>query len=150
MWSPNGGGLVFNANPSIGDSTVYQIFFYDLVKDHFTQITSSDTNSINPAFSPDGQSIIFTRDPKKYASTKDGSLLVKASTKTNNETIIYSTAKDTKQWFWFPRWSPIGNWISFIMDDDIYIIRPDGTQLINVTHSPSIKESLANWRITVP
>ena len=48
------------------------------------------------------------------------------------------------------RWSPDGNQIAFTNherspQDDVYVMRPDGSQLRNVTNTPSTSERLLNW-----
>ena len=146
-WSPNGKNIVFQATKNNTIPALNQIFNYDLKTDQVKLISDAETGSYNPSFSPDGQWIIFTSDSRVYyAHADDGALLVKAFTQTNDKTVIYDATKDSYEWLSIPRWSPMGNWISFVMNDDIYIIRSDGTQLINVTHSPSI-ENYPNWRI---
>jgi len=38
----------------------------------------------------------------------------------------------------YPRWSPAGDWIAFIREGDVYLIRPDGSGLKNLTADGTI------------
>jgi Tol biopolymer transport system component len=52
-----------------------------------------------------------------------------------------------------PVWSPTGDWIAFMAQiagtKDIYLIRPDGSGLINVTQSMEDEHAPA-WRVFAP
>ncbi len=52
-----------------------------------------------------------------------------------------------KQWVYDPRWSPDGQWIAFWDDDNTYKIRPDGTDLTQLTflQSPDYISWVGDW-----
>ena len=44
-----------------------------------------------------------------------------------------------------PEWSPDGSWVAFTSDsdgtNDIYVVKPDGSELTQVTHTEGIHEA---------
>jgi Tol biopolymer transport system component len=49
-----------------------------------------------------------------------------------------SIQKITRREDTYPRWSPDGNWIAFIREGDVYLVKPDGTNLQNLTADGTI------------
>jgi hypothetical protein len=72
-----------------------------------------DLDGENPAWSPDGRLLAFVREGEIYLADRD-----------SDEERYVTTG-------FSPDWSPEGNWIAFHDstdgDNDIYVIRPDGT-----------------------
>ncbi len=60
-WSPDSKRLIYISSRSGHD----QIFEYDLIKNTETQLTDSDKDDAEPAFSPDGKYLAFVRDEKE-------------------------------------------------------------------------------------
>jgi Tol biopolymer transport system component len=92
-WSPNGLQLIFAAKPT-GD--VFQIYVVNLDGTGLTKLTDTTTNEIFPAYSPDGQSIVFVSDRtgnnNLFQMAADGS----------NQTQLTDTTDDNKE----PAWRP--------------------------------------------
>ncbi len=90
-----------------------------------------------PYWSPDGRSIAFTSD------RDGGGIYLMASDGSNQRRL---TAEFTQ--CQIPdaamAWSPDGRWFSFLScldgPPDIYIVRPDGSDLTNLTHNPATDE----------
>jgi len=85
-------------------------------------------------FSPDGKRFIFERDHDIYASSSDGSGLVK---------LAALPAVDEA-----PVWSPDGKKFIFTSEGrhDIFIANADGSGLKNLTHAPGFEHD-ASWGV---
>ncbi|MFL5802232.1 MAG: hypothetical protein ACJ8CR_10890 [Roseiflexaceae bacterium] len=104
---------------------------------------TTDPQDQLPAWSPDGQRIVFTSDRDHignidiFVINADGTRLVQLTT---------DRAVDN-----FPIWSPDGRYIAFTSNrdpntpyGDIYIMRADGTQVQRVTTDPTF-ENIMGW-----
>ncbi|MEP7135125.1 MAG: hypothetical protein ABI904_09350 [Chloroflexota bacterium] len=155
--SPNGAKIVFDARP-VSDPQVFlppkQIFVSNLDGSALNQITYTITdpsftppNNITPSFSPDGKYILFNRFTN-YADIEPAGLsdIYTLDLETKKETRLNS---DDQRNMSLPVWSPVGNWIATVSyqngNKDIYLIRADGTKVINVTKSQQ-DEDLPAWR----
>jgi Tol biopolymer transport system component len=149
-WSPNGKQLTF-----IGyDENLFPAHIYvaHLDGSSLVQVTHQESrDSYTPAFSPDGRWIVFARDvsvPDNLGGLNPNIFLVKPDG--SGETWL---AKDVWANQTFPSWSPLGDWIAFNsynFDEnkyDLYIVKSDGTHLINVTNTSRIFEGSPAWRI---
>lgn len=111
----------------------------------------------NPSWSPDGQQIAFdsNRDGNYdiYVMNTDGSNIVqltKSPTALLWELVLISTSGDG-----YPVWSPDGSQIAFIsdrendmmsyIDHDIYVMRPDGSNVVNLTGMYRNVELRPSW-----
>jgi Tol biopolymer transport system component len=48
----------------------------------------------------------------------------------------------------YPVWSPDGNWLAFtrfMPDQEIFVMRTDGTQAQNLTQNPTVEEFQPVW-----
>jgi DNA-binding SARP family transcriptional activator len=107
------------------DVTPPQICVYETHTGQLTQVTGdlAFEEIGRPAWSPDGQQIVFDAgsvlvppqpcDRHLYVLNADGSGLRQIVT------------GDTPAWS--PVWSPDGEWIAFTRDQDLWLIRPDGS-----------------------
>jgi TolB protein len=107
------------------------------------------THLLGLDFSPDGNRLVFVGNK----SQENG----------NNTTDIYMTDLNTNNTINLtngmgtnldPVWSPSGDWIAFMSnrtgDWEIYLIRPDGSGLVNVTQNPASDTDPAWRRISNP
>ncbi|MDR3499448.1 MAG: hypothetical protein P4L72_09500 [Parvibaculum sp.] len=100
-------------------------------------LTDGSGNAGFPNWSPDGKLIVYRR------STETGSSLFILDIATRASHLLTSGRHEN-----FPTWSPKGDRIAFTSDRtgdyEIYTIRPDGTGLTQLTHSPG-NEGHNSW-----
>lgn len=99
-----------------------------------------------PAYSPDGQTVLFVRqkmeiDPAEgFPFPVQGQLWTyDLSSGVTTQLTFDPTLKDQ-----LPDWSPDGSHIAFGADDDVFVMRADGSGLFNLTNS-SDSEFGAAW-----
>jgi Tol biopolymer transport system component len=111
----------------------------------FRNLTRSrDVNEWGPVWSPDGRQIVYSSDengvPQLFVMDADGSNIRHLS--------------DT--WGEYPAWSPDSSRIAFASstggttpfgdpDYDVFVMNADGSDEINLTHSPDINEGYPTW-----
>src|SRR4029079_14841889 len=83
----------------------------------------------NPAWSPDGRTILFVRIAGDFSSSQ----LWTREVATGRETQLTfdATSKDQT-----PDWSPDGARLAYGADGDIWIMDADGSGQVNLTHTP--------------
>ncbi|MFH0764569.1 MAG: hypothetical protein V1927_06155 [Candidatus Omnitrophota bacterium] len=139
-FSPDGQHLIFSMKYH-GHSDIYRI-----KKDgtELTKLTSSPGYDFDPAYSPDGSKIVFSRihstkytDPANlYIMNSDGSNVTQLTFDNMCDiSPVFSPAGDRIYFIrarWFGRHSLLVS--SFWQDKDIFSIRPDGSDLKAVTN----------------
>jgi Tol biopolymer transport system component len=131
-WSPDGQwvvfgyGAVFNAR----ESNPSRLIMIRADGSEKRELTSGPLNSGFPSWSPDGKRIVYRVWAKEERSLQILNLDDGESTK-------LTSGQDN-----FPVWSPLGDHIGFTRDTggtnsyEIFTIRPDGTDLKQLTHAP--------------
>lgn len=98
------------------------------------QLTHGPGASVGPTWSPDGRYLVYHNDQRDSRERDIFKLDVTTGVTTN-------LTADSKVWDSVPTWSPDGQWIAFVSDrsgegkalDDIWLMKPDGTGLKNLT-----------------
>lgn len=142
-WSSDGSFMVFSAVESSG--VRQQLFFSDATGSQVTQVTMGSGNKLLPALSPHGDKIIFIRYPTDWDGK--GKLMITDASGINEVVLLSEWLTDYSG----PVWSQVGDWIAFnkmfdIDGWDVFISKPDGTNVIQITNSPDISKSLPSWR----
>jgi len=141
-WSPNGRNLLITFRRQTGSQNVGGISYplyeaiiasLDLVTRNITELFVDPEEWITFAsWSPDGNRIAFTQHYELWIMNADGSA----------QTKLLGDARDVD-------WSPDGNWIAYEAgptgDQDIWIIRPDGTNPRNLTQTQGLTEYGPSW-----
>jgi tol-pal system beta propeller repeat protein TolB len=130
-WSPAGTRIAFSTRIS-GNEDIYVI---NKDGSGLTRLTTSPKRDTSPAWSPDGTRIAFRGGDKIY--------VMKAArvSETNIPKRLTTSGSDVKESE--PAWSPNGTRIAFIGDStlaNIYAIRADGSDLIQLTNSILVRE----------
>jgi Tol biopolymer transport system component len=154
-WSPDGQKIVYlswDGGPNGGDLWVANA---NATSPH--GIVTSPWWDGNPVWSPDGSKIAFQRDTS--AGDHPCGYLVVANADGSGEVTItdglpsggYAWAVDAE-----PQWSPDGSRIVFEREEidaayttamtNLWMVDPDGQNLVQITHTPSIQDQHARWR----
>jgi Tol biopolymer transport system component len=129
-WSPNGSRVVYRDSRR-GINHDDEIFVMNADGTGRTNLTKDGGNDWGPDWSPDGRTIVFNSDRDGlpmggFLVSPDGSNLRRIATDAYVE---------------YPAWSPDGRRIAFMGGDsaaeyDIWTVRLDGTDLVQLTDSP--------------
>jgi TolB protein len=139
--SQDGEKMAFTSRDDNGFS---QIFISDLDGSDIVQITSELSDHFTPAFSPDGDRIVFEREVN---TENPNSQIIVMKLDDKSEIEIGKNLSGTKTWL---SWAPFGDWIAFASNAegtyDIFIIKDDGSKLTKVT-SENSDELFPEWRL---
>jgi Tol biopolymer transport system component len=135
-WSPDGSKIAFvSVRPENGNGADnYDVYLVNADGSGETRLTNDPAFDGYPTWSPDGTKIAFISrrpDPGRglYVMGADGSA----------ETRVHSSPDLDLAW------SPGGDVIAFSDGDDIYTVRPDGTNLGNLTNTAGFREYQPDW-----
>lgn len=139
-WSHDSTRLVYQAKSRDGSiPNNSDIFIFDLQTETVTPVVESPFFDSDPAFSPDGQRIV-------YVSDVEGNFEIYSRVITTGETtrLTHNIAHDS-----FPSFSPDGTQIIFNSDrekenNDVYLMNADGSGLRKITDGPGWDASPPN------
>jgi Tol biopolymer transport system component len=91
------------------------------------RLTRGASSEVDPAWSPDGQWIVFASNRGSPAGRSNYNLYIMAPDGAN-QCRLTNGAGSYRQ----PAWSPDGSWIAYIslLETQAYLIQPDGAQEI--------------------
>jgi TolB protein len=133
-WSPDGSLIAFTRQRP-GDAEIWVMRRDGSAKE---RLTDNHVNDLYPRWSPDGSQLAFmTEDTDPETNTRFPALAIMDIV--GGDTRILTAATNSGDGSLV--WSPTGEYILFIAEDSaeegqvhhLYIIRPDGTQLTNVS-----------------
>jgi Tol biopolymer transport system component len=148
-WSPNGARIAF-ARSRGGQQFPSALFIVNVDAGGLQRLTPHGVSAYRPNWSPDGTRIIFNSNDTSdrlqmaeiYVVASDGNGLRRLTHEENASAFR-------------PTWSPDGEWILFTRfafpgqltrSFDIYVMRPDGTDVRPVTSTPDVAENAGDWR----
>lgn len=141
-YGPGGTTIVFDSNraetaPDGGADGIqnYEIYGMALDADSLWRMTTSDRWDMYPSLSPDANRLVWRRAlPVDTPDEQNFEVFVKDLTTGEETNLTNHEALDTN-----PHWSPLGNWIVFASNRtgafELFVIRPDGSGLRQVTNS---------------
>jgi len=117
-----------------GDPNNFEIYTINADGTRLANLTNNPARDECPHWSPDGQSIAFVSDRDRggiYLMASDGS----------NQRLLTAEFTGCEIPDATMAWSPDGRWFSFVScpdgAPDIYVIKSDGSSLINLTRNPA-------------
>jgi Tol biopolymer transport system component len=137
VWSPQGDWIAFGAGGAFQNSigvgkVLSHLALISPEGTGFHLLTEGDVNDNFPSWSPDGRRLVYrTQD-------ENGKGLRIIDVETRKITVLTTGDHNSDN---FPSWSPKGDQIVFLSDREdndyeIYLIKPDGTDLKRITHLP--------------
>ena len=138
-WKPDGTRLAFQSYRTltpVGGKPQADIFVINVDGTGETQLTTDTTNEAQPAWSPDSLKIAFHSD-----RAGNFALFVMNADGTNATQLTDASVGDE-----LPAWSPDGTHLVYDTDGELWVIRPDGSEPRQVTHSRYVQSFMARWR----
>ncbi|MFQ5627155.1 MAG: TolB family protein [bacterium] len=133
--SPDRATIYFTA--TLPGSRSYQLWKMQISGNKLQKLSDDSFNYFHPSISPDGETLVYSRT--KSTDNYNGSLWT-MSLKDGKEHFVYGTASDEQS----PQWSPDGNEIVFVKNDDIYTVSIDNRELRRITIN-GYKNNYARW-----
>jgi TolB protein len=142
-YSPDGSQIVFfRIDYSRPEKAHTALFIVNVDGSGLRRLTSWGLGGFTASWSPDGQWVLFDNGARIWVVHPDGSGLQKILIDTGRRPY---RARD-------PVWSPDGTMIALSMrileageQRDIYTVRPDGSDLVQVTDSPTGGDERPDW-----
>lgn len=145
-WSPDGRSLAYDrANAPLpsgrgGFPADADIYTMDLATGDSRQLTDNELPDLEPDWSPHGREILFVRSPE-VTGYPSRLLLMLISVDGLNERVLLECPGPCLH----PKWSPDGEQIAFAMEEGIWIIRRDGSELRRVSGEKVTAATYPNW-----
>ena len=145
-WRADGRRIAFVSNrvTATNPEGDYEIFVMKADGSHKRQITFNALDEEDPAWSPDGTRIVFTRDLDPIEDEFDSDLFTMNADGTDQRNLTSSPGILDND----PNWSADGKKIAFLSnrggDPDVYTMRPNGSSVRQLTFNDA-DEFRPNW-----
>jgi len=131
-WSPDGQWVLFIRWRLDPNDFAREIFIVRPDGSELTQLTFNNNDS-RPYWSPDGRWIVFTREALPGAGEYASDVFKIRADGTEETQLTFNDA------YWSGSWSPDGQWVAVVrvsrLKGEIFIMRPDGSELTQLTSS---------------
>jgi len=129
--SASGGGVIAFASR---EGSEPQVYVMNADGSGRAQVTGGTKGGYEPGWSPDGTKIVFQYSGLQVADLATGGIV---------RLPLTGKSKDLpNEYLVKPAWSPDGRWIAFINESgtrgDIYLVRPDGTDMRRLTDTDDV------------
>lgn len=112
----------------------FAIYVMDADGSKRRRLTRTKTDNAAPSWSPDGRWVVFVR----FGGVGDAIAVVRADGRGFRRITPFREDQ------YFPVWSPDGQWIVYQRDGDLWRMRPDGKENLNLTQTPA-DEGHPDW-----
>lgn len=150
-WSPDGTRITFMHSDNQG---YYQLYVSNPDGSNLKQLTNREEDHFDPRFSPDGQWIIYRRQPRTVEMVGDLYLIRPDGVEEN------AVIQDNSSWEGNQSWAPTGDWVAYELKtqeqsgdyqirSSIYLVRSDGKGAKQITQG-DVDAFAPAWRTYFP
>lgn len=145
-WSPDGRYLAYDlAFPPIGATRPSfpadaEIYVMDLETGSRRQLTDNNVADVDPDWSPDGERVVFVRAAEDSGYPPSLQLVLIPAEGSREQILIECPSPCVR-----PKWSPDGELLAFAMEEAIWTIRRDGSDLRQVSGEKVTAATYPDW-----